>query len=314
MKLSCEKVREITLMYADCIQEIPDEKAREAYLSHIESCDECRAMRNEILNDIDALHSFCDEVPMKDGVTLCDSVMQKLRAGERKSRRGYKFRYVGTAVAAVIVAVMFLGSNNPLFRNIFSGNSNISDSISSEKRSENQSAKSLSDGKLSAYDYASEDTGDSDVTVPEENHENESITNGSAKIQNKSMGIASISGDIAGESTDMARSDAPDNSAKYMTRGDVKDIKDFPQEEKAGKFALTTPPANENDEFASYLSSQNIRMSLCVVHPEGYHTIPLEYAGKIGYEAFKTWVEGITDEEVEYTPEYFKNHFADSFN
>ncbi len=272
MKLDCGKVQEITRMYADCVENIPEEEAKKEYLAHIKACEICRSDRDEILQNIALVKSFGENIPTKNGLTITQSVMKIIDAADNNKKGRFKFNYYGTAVAAVIVAVITLGSQTSLFASLF-GNINNNPETADTAITEEAKIQNANTGSMAQF-----------LSPVKRAAETETVEEESFSLY---------------EDSSLA-----DYDAAYATPTE-KETKN-----KAASYSL-----NDNSEsLKEFLEKENGRVELCVVHPEGYHVIPYKYAEKIGYDMFVRWVKAIENEELEYTPEYFKQHFSDYFN
>ena len=301
MKLDCGKVQEITRMYAGCIDDIPDKQAKNEYISHLEACEKCRSDSEEILQNIAYLKSFGDDIPTKDGLTITQSVMNTVNLINGKQKGKFKFRYMGTAVAAVIVAVIMIGSQSSLFPKLENQAADIADSVITEENQSNGSnSHTVKNGVITALPQGSglKQSVQAETEAPQEQ--------GVALKQKRADETDFLQEHKANHLSEPEQAEQNYSMAAYDTSDhDFNDSAAYDNVEQS---------ARQNDDLLNkYLAKENARVELCVVHPDGYHTIPFEYANKIGLDEFLKWVMNIQNEEVEYTPEYFKQHFSSYF-
>jgi len=120
MKRTCEDFRELTLIYGDCVDEITDTALKKDYLQHLNECDSCRIFRDELLETMLLIKENAPEVPLKNGKSITDSVMDTLNQPKVKlPKRTFFSSHFGTIAAAVIVIVVLAVFNNNSFRTIF---------------------------------------------------------------------------------------------------------------------------------------------------------------------------------------------------
>lgn len=324
MKLDCGKVQEITRMYAGCIDDIPDKQAKNEYISHLEACEKCRSDSEEILQNIAYLKSFGDDIPTKDGLTITQSVMNTVNLINGKQKGKFKFRYMGTAVAAVIVAVIMIGSQSSLFPKLENQAADIADSVITEENQSNGSnSHTVKNGVITALPKGSglnqsaqaetQEAQEPGVALklkkaPQQEPLQEYNAQSIAESEQKEQSYYMASYDTDDHDFDTSAFDSVENTA--FENSPATQV----APEDAGQAAAAPESVQENDDLLyKYLTKENARVELCVVHPDGYHTIPFEYANKIGLDEFLKWVMNIQNEEVEYTPEYFKQHFSSYF-
>lgn len=122
MSMKCETMHEMILIYADCPDEIADLALKNEYLQHLDECSSCRTFRSEILQTIQLVKDCTPEVPLRDGKTISDSVLDTLNNPQiyklRKKRNFFR-THVGTIAAVFIVAIVLAVTNNDTFRTIF---------------------------------------------------------------------------------------------------------------------------------------------------------------------------------------------------
>lgn len=305
MKLDCGKVQEITRMYADCIDNIPDEDAKQEYLSHLEACEKCRCDSQEILRNIATLKEFSNDIPTKDGLTITQSVMKTVNALEAHKKTKFKFRYTGTAVAAVIAAVIMAGANSSLFGSLFGKSAdNFEAADEAYQYVESQSVRTVPNGTI--LNAARDDTKEFEVYNSPSEQEFKADTD--AGVENDTAQSIKFT---ASKEKSMAA--APAQEQRVQEEYDSDEFYVYTDEQLPESNANISFAGNTDDLLYDFLNKENARVELCVVHPDGYHTIPFEYAKVLGTEGFMRWVMSIENEEVEYTPQYFKEHFKEFF-
>ena len=162
--LTCEQVSELISEYID--GELDDATAA-AVASHIDNCDDCRRLYDEISAVCRAVHNI-GEVQVPDG--LHERIMTTIRTQKRATRRRRTITYLGIGVAAMLclsvmssTLVQRMGTNADnliIISELTDAGSGPADTALKPSESDKTTAEGLHDGR-----------GDSEAEVTDSMHE-----------------------------------------------------------------------------------------------------------------------------------------------